>query len=231
MNNIEFDGTLMRVGALVRHEQYARDPRVGEFFPALLDAVHWIGHPTIRRHGSIGGSLSHADPTAELPAISILYDAAIVARSLAGERRIAAVDFFRSAYVTALEPGELVVAVEFPLPSRRSAGCFLEIAERHGDFATASVGVSLEVDGGMIARAALVCCGAELIAIRAPDIEAYLVGRKLAAPDSAEAARRFAAAVNPIGHHGASADYKRALIGELTRRAIDSACASALDGK
>lgn len=229
MNDITFDDHVMRVGALVRHEQYARDPRVGAHFPALMDAVRWIGHPTIRRHGSIGGSLSHADPTAELPAAALLYDASIVTRSLSGERRIAAVDFLLSAYVTALEPGELVVAVEFPLPSRNSTGCFLEIAERHGDFATASVGVAIEFESENITRAALVCCGAELVAIRASDIEAHLVGRPLAAPDAAEAARRFAASVNPIGHHGASADYKCALIGELTRRAIDSACASALD--
>jgi carbon-monoxide dehydrogenase medium subunit len=231
MTGIEFDDKVMRIGALVRHEEYARDPRIGKYFPAFLDAVHWIGHPTIRRHGSIGGSLSHADPTAELPAAAILYDASIVARSAGGERRIAAVDFFESAYVTTLEPGELLVAVEFPIPPRSSAGSFMEIGERVGDFAIASVGTHLEFEKTTITKAALVCCGADLVAIRAPDIEAFLVGKTLDAPQAAEAGRRFAAMVDPSGDHIASADYKRALIGELTHRAVETACAKALGNK
>lgn len=231
LNDIEFDGNLMRIGALVRHERYASDPRVAKHFPAFMDAVHWIGHPTIRRNGSIGGSLSHADPTAELPAAAILYDASIVVRSVKGERRIAAVDFFESAYVTSLEPGELVVAVEFPLPPPGSTGSFMEIGERRGDFATASVGTALEFDGETITKAAIVCCGADLVAIRAPGIEAFLVGKPLKAPQAEEAGKMFAAEVEPSSDHVASADYKRALIGELTRRAVETACARALESK
>jgi carbon-monoxide dehydrogenase medium subunit len=231
MTDIEFDGRTMRIGALVRHEEYGLDPRIGKHFPAFLDAVRWIGHPTIRRHGSIGGSLSHADPTAELPAAAILYDASMVVRSLGGERRIAAADFFESAYVTTLEPGELLVAVEFPMPPRSSAGSFMEIGERVGDFAIASVGAHLEFEQATITRAALVCCGADLVAIRAPDIEAFLVGKPLDAPHAAEAGRRFASMVDPSSDHIASADYKRALIGELTRRAVEAACARAMENE
>lgn len=231
MNDIDFDAKIMRVGALVRHEAYANHPKIGKHFPAFIDAVHWIGHPTIRRHGSIGGSLSHADPTAELPAVSILYDAAIVVRSLAGERRVAAVDFFQSAYVTSLEPGELVVAVEFPIPPAASSGSFMEIGERRGDFAIASVGAHLEFDGTTITKAALVCCGADLVAIRAPDVEAFLVGKTLDAPQAADAGKLFSAQVEPSSDHIASADYKRALIGELTQRAVKTACAKALESK
>lgn len=231
LNDIEFDGPVMRIGALVRHERYAGDPRVAKHLPAFMDAVHWIGHPTIRRHGSIGGSLSHADPTAELPAAAILHDASIVVRSVEGERRIAAADFFESAYVTTLEPGELVVAVEFPLPSPASTGSFMEIGERRGDFAIASVGAVLEFDRETITKAAIVCCGADLVAIRAPAIEAFLVGKPLKAPQADEAGRSFAAEVEPSSDHVASAEYKRALIGELTRRAVETACARALESK
>lgn len=231
LNDIEFDDRVMRIGALVRHERYAREPRIAEHFPAFLDAVHWIGHPTIRRHGSIGGSLSHADPTAELPAAAVLYDASIVVRSTTGERRIAAVDFLESAYVTCLEPGELVVGVEFPIPPANSAGSFMEIGERRGDFATASVGAALEVDGGTITKAAIVCCGADLVAIRAPSVEALLVGQSLARPPAQEAGRLFASQVEPSSDHVSSAEYKKALIGELTRRAVEVACARAMESK
>ncbi len=227
MTEIEFDAKAMRIGALVRHEVYARNPEIGNRFPAFIDAVNWIGHPTIRRHGSIGGSISHADPTAELAAVSLLYDASIVIRSQAGKRRVAAADFFQSAYVTALQPGELVVAVDFQIPPPSSSGSFIEIGERRGDFATASVGVHLEFDGATITRAAVVCCGASQVAIRAPSIEALLVGKTLDAPQAAEAGRRFAAMVEPSSDHIASAGYKRALIGELTRRAVETACAKA----
>ncbi len=196
---------------------------------ALLDAVHWIGHPTIRRHGSIGGSISHADPTAELPAAAVLYDASMVVRSMEGERRIAAADFFESAYVTALQPGDLLVAVEFPIPPANSTGSFLEIGERRGDFAIASVGTAIEFDGGAITKAAIVCCGADLVAIRAPDIEAFLVGKPLDAPPAKEAGAMFAAGVEPSSDHVAGAEYKSALIGELTQRAIEAACARALE--
>lgn len=231
LDEIEFDGGVMRVGALVRHERYAGDPRIAEHFPALLDAVHWIGHPTIRRHGSIGGSLSHADPTAELPAAAVLYDATMIVRSLEGERRIAAADFFESAYVTALQPGDLLVAVEFPIPPANSTGSFMEIGERRGDFAIASVGAAIEFEGGVITKAAIVCCGADLVAIRAPDIEAFLIGKPLDAPPAKEAGAMFAAEVEPSSDHVAGAEYKTALIGELTQRAVEAACARALERK
>jgi len=229
LNEIEVDGSLLRIGALTRHIAYFDNPIVSKHFPAFLDAVRHIGHPTIRRNGSIGGSISHADPTAELPAIAVLYDAEIVVRSLGATRRIKATEFFLSAYVTVLEPGEMVVALEFPLPPEASTGSFVELGERSGDFGTASVGVSLEFASGKITKAAMVCSGADLFPMRAAEIEAHLVGKPLASPDSAEAGRIFAASIDPVDDHIASADYRRGLIAELTRRAIEIACRRALD--
>lgn len=229
LNSIEIDGALLRIGALTRHIAYFDNPLIARHFPAFLDAVHYIGHPTIRRNGSIGGSISHADPTAELPAVSVLYDADIVVRSTAGERRIKAPEFFLSAYVTALEPGEMVVAVEFPIPPPASTGSFIEVGERSGDFATASIGIALEYGHGNITKAAMVCCGADLFPMRAPEVEAYLVGKPLANPPSAEAGGIFAASIDPVDDHIASADYRRGLMAELTHRAISAACTRALD--
>jgi carbon-monoxide dehydrogenase medium subunit len=151
-----------------------------------------------------------------------------VAASRAGERRIPATAFFQSAYVTALEPGEMVVAAEFPLPPPGSAGSFAEIGERRGDFATASVGVSLEFAAGAISKAAIVCSGGALTPLRGDEAESFLVGRSLCDPGAAEAGRIFAAAVDPPNDHIASADYRRGLIAELTKRALESACEKAL---
>ncbi len=226
--SIVFNPPVMRVGGLVRHEQYFANPHIKAHFPAFHDAVHCIGHPTIRRRGTIGGSISHADPTAELPAMAVLYDAVIVASSQAGERRIRATDFFRGAYVTALEPGEMVTAIEFPIPPANSTGSFIELGERKGDFAIAGMGVSIEFDRETIGKAAVVCSGADLKPVRAREVEQHLVGRSLRSPDSAGAGKAYAAVVEPAGDHLASTDYRKNLIGELTRRAIDAACARAL---
>lgn len=229
LDGIERRGDILHVGALVRHHRYLADPLIATHFPAFLEAVHWIGHPTIRNHGSLGGSISHADPTAELPAVCLLYDATIIASSTAGDRRIAARDFFLGAYVTSLEPGEMVTAVEFPIPPAASTGAFVELGERRGDFAIASVGVVLHWSGRQITRAAVVCSGAKLVPIRAGEIEALLVGRQLDAPDAAAAGRRFADSVEPASDHSGSSSYRKHLIGELTRRTIERACQQALD--
>lgn len=229
LNTIERDGDVMRVGALTRHWQMLESPLLAAHFPAMLDAVHYIGHPTIRRNGSVGGSISHADPTAEWPATAVLTDAEIVLRSRGGERRVSAREFFDSAYVTTIEPGEMLVAIEYPIPPANSTGSFIELAERSGDFALASVGVMIEFEAGAITRAAMVCAGADLIPIRAPEIEDMLIGQALDSPTSEEAGRVFAASLDPSDDHIASADFRRNLIAQLTDRAIRKACGRALE--
>jgi CO/xanthine dehydrogenase FAD-binding subunit len=228
LNRIEFTDSVMRVGALVKHRQYLAEPLVKNHFPALHEAVSWIGHPTIRDNGTTGGSISHADPTAELPLAAVLYDATIIARSLSGERRIPADEFFHDAYVTALQPGEMVTSVEFAVPAKASTGSFVEFAERRGDFAIASVGVAIEFEGQAITKAAIACSGAERRPIRAREIENRLIGRPLASPGALEAGQRFAASIEPTGDFLNSAEYRKGLIGELTKRAIEAACTRAL---
>jgi CO/xanthine dehydrogenase FAD-binding subunit len=229
LDAIERDRDLLRIGALVRHERYVTDPLIAEHLPAFLDAVQCIGHPTIRRHGSLAGSLAHADPTAELPLLCMLYDARIVARSVAGERRIAAGDFFKGAYMTALQPGEMITAVEVPAPHSATAGAFVEMAERRGDFAIAAGAVSLGFENGRITRASAACSGSGQCAIRVPSLEDALVGRSLAAPAATEAIEAFSASLTPPDDHSATADYRRALIKDLLTGAIALACARAME--
>jgi carbon-monoxide dehydrogenase medium subunit len=218
----------MRVGALTRHYQLLEHPLLAKHFPALVDAAGYIGHPTIRRNGSIGGSISHADPTAEWPASAVLSDASIIVRSLHGKRRLAAREFFDSAYVTALEPGELVVAIEFPVPPAKSTGSFVELGERSGDFAIASFGIMIEHDGVEITKASTICSGADLVPIRAPEIEVILIGQPLRAPRAKQAGETFSRMIDPVDDHIASAEYRRNLIAQLTERAILKACSRAV---
>jgi carbon-monoxide dehydrogenase medium subunit len=159
---------------------------------------------------------------------AVLYKAIIVARSLAGERRIPADGFFHDAYVTALQPGEMVTSLEFTIPAEASTGSFVELAERRGDFAIASAGVAIEFEGQTITKATVACSGAERRPIRARELEQFLIGRPLASPSALEAGKRFAASVDPTGDFLNSAEYRKGLIGELTKRGIEAACARAL---
>jgi len=220
LDKIERTGDTLSLGALVRHERYFNAPLIAEHFPAFLDAAHWIGHPTIRRHGSLGGSISHADPSAELPCVCVLHDATIVARSVNGERRIPASEFFISAYVTALEPGEMVVAVELPIPQRRQHGAFIEIAERMGDFAVIGIGAVLELDGDTVLDARIACAGAELTPVRAASAEQFLKGRQLTEEVALEAGQLFAQSADPVNDYRSSAEYRRHLIVQLTSRTL-----------
>jgi carbon-monoxide dehydrogenase medium subunit len=131
-------GDTLAIGALTRHADLLRSPEIRLHAPLLSQAAPHIAHPAIRNRGTIGGSLAHADPAAELPACMLALDATMIVRSLAGERRLAASDFFKGIYETALSPEELLVAVELPI-RKSAAQYFNEFARRHGDYAIAGV--------------------------------------------------------------------------------------------
>jgi carbon-monoxide dehydrogenase medium subunit len=229
LDEIEMAGGLLRIGALVHHERYLTDPLIAAHFPAFREGVTAIGHPTIRCHGTTGGSLSHADPTAELPLLNLLHDATIVASSTGGERRIAAANFFLGAYVTALEPGEMMTAVELPVLPAGSTGAFVELGERRGDFAIAACGVTIEHANGAITRLRLACSGAGEVPVRVPDLERALAGRPLVDPSAVDEIAALVSSLTPSDDHFATADYRRALLGELAGRAIAIACGRATE--
>ncbi|WP_225027522.1 FAD binding domain-containing protein [Xinfangfangia pollutisoli] len=231
LDEIREEAGALHVGAMVRHERYLTDPLIRRHLPALLEAVHWIGHPTIRRNGTLGGSLCHADPTAELPAMAVLHGARIVLASTAGRREVAACDFFKGAYMTDVQPGEMLVSVIFPCPQGAHSGAFEELGERLGDFAMGSFGVVLEHEGGVIRRAATVCGGAKMTPIRLPEIEAALQGQTLAGLDAAALGDRVTGLIAPAGDFQVSAEYRRALIGELAGRALQRARDIALNAQ
>lgn len=145
------DGILC-IGALTRHVELLASPEIAAFVPLLAEAVRYVAHPAIRNRGTIGGSLAHADPAAELPACMVALDATIVVRGQRGERRIAAVDFFRGIFATALSAEELLFSVELPIARGRSAHFFHEFARRHGDYALAGVAAHATIEGQMLSE-------------------------------------------------------------------------------
>jgi carbon-monoxide dehydrogenase medium subunit len=219
----------VRLGAMTRHHVIETNDLVRERAPLLSETMPFIAHPQIRNRGTVGGSLAHADPAAELPAVMVALQADIVIRRPGGERRVSAEQFFTGLFATALEAGELLVAVELPPLPARSGWAFLEMARRHGDYALVGVAVLLALDeAGRCARAriALLSVGeGPVLATRAmarlagqvPDRDTIGEAAELAGHDD----------IDPPSDIHASAAYRRQLARVLTRRALERATALA----
>jgi aerobic carbon-monoxide dehydrogenase medium subunit len=151
LRGIAVSGDALTIGALSRHVDLLRSPEVAAHAPLLTDAIVHIAHPAIRNRGTIGGSLAHADPASELPACMVALNATIIIRGQAGERRMAAENFFTGIYETALSPQELLIAVELPVGRKNSAHFFHEFARRHGDYAIAGLAAQAVVEGNVFA--------------------------------------------------------------------------------
>jgi CO/xanthine dehydrogenase FAD-binding subunit len=221
--SIEETGAEIRVGALTRHHQLEMSPVIAQHVPVLSAAMTYVAHLAIRNRGTIGGSLSHADPAAELPMMALLLDATLSIVSPAGRREVAAHDFFLGVLTVALATDDLVTGIAFPkLPPGTGWG-FEEVSRRRGDFALAAVGVTLTVSDGEISEARIAIAGADEKAVRARDAEALLRGKALS-PERIEAACEAArACVTPNTDLHASSDYRRHLVGALAGKALTAA--------
>ena len=150
LRGITVTGTTIRVGALTRHADLARAPEICRHAPLLAEALRHVAHPAIRNRGTLGGSLAQGDPASELPACMLALNEIIIVRGQAGERRIAAADFFTGIYETALSPQELLVAVELPVVRKNSVHFFHEFARRHGDYAITGLAAQAIVEGNIL---------------------------------------------------------------------------------
>jgi aerobic carbon-monoxide dehydrogenase medium subunit len=217
------DGDALRIGALTTHREVEmlRDPEVVAGYELLPRASRWVGHYPIRTRGTFGGSVAHADPSAEWCMLALLLDATIVARGPDGEREIPAADFFLGFFTSALEPGELLVEVRFPRPRPHAA--LHEFARRHGDFAIVAVAVAVDVDGDWLCDARVVVGGVDEIPLRIEAAEQALDGAAPGAEAFAEAGRAAAAAVDPSSDVHGSAQYRKDLTDVLVRRALAEA--------
>jgi carbon-monoxide dehydrogenase medium subunit len=219
----------VRVGALARHARVEHDLAATAAIPLLGQAIADIAHDTVRNRGTVVGSLVHADPAAELPAVLVLLGGTMELASAGGSRRVAAADFFLGPLESALRPGELATAAVFPRPPAGSGSAWTEVARRHGDYALCGVGVLVVLDQGLrvgSARAACISVGPVPVQV---DLTDALGGQPHDSADWAAAGRLAAAAVDPEDDIHATAAYRRHLAGVLTARAARAAAAHAAE--
>jgi carbon-monoxide dehydrogenase medium subunit len=150
LRGIAVRGDVLTIGALTRHVDLLKSSEIAEHAPLLTEAIAHVAHPAVRNKGTLGGSLAHADPAAELPACMLALNATIIVSGQSGERRIAAEDFFKGIYETALSAQELLVAVELHVAQQNSAHFFCEFARRHGDYAIAGLAAQAAVGGEVL---------------------------------------------------------------------------------
>jgi carbon-monoxide dehydrogenase medium subunit len=211
------------IGAMTRQRTVERSEFVAAAVPLLAEALPWVGHSAIRNRGTIGGSLAHADPAAELPAVAVCLDARLTVRGEAGERTLAAQEFFRGYLTTALAPTELLAEVWFPSALPGTGAAWIEFARRHGDYALVGVAAVVTLEGSTVRRASLAVTGVDGVPVRAVDAERLLIGAPLSAESMAAAAESVRRTLEPHADIHATAAYRRHLAGVLTVRALTRA--------
>jgi len=215
------------VGAMTREYMAEESETVAESMPLLAAALPLIGHEAIRSRGTIGGSLAHADPAAELPAVARALDAEFVVRSQSGERVIPAAEWFEGYLATARRPDEILVEVRFPAAGPGTGASFQEVARRHGDFAMVGLAASLTLVDGAVSDTRLAFSGIADVPVRAAEAEAFLAGQEPSAPLFEEAARRATAGIDPPADLHGSAEYRQQVATALVRRGLRAAVDSA----
>jgi carbon-monoxide dehydrogenase medium subunit/6-hydroxypseudooxynicotine dehydrogenase subunit alpha len=214
---------VLRIGAMTRQTTLECSPLVGAHWPLLTDALKFVAHAQIRNRGTVGGSVAHADPAAELPVAFVALEARFHVLSRNGRRTIAANDFFITHLTTALEPEELLVEIEVPPLPASTGSAFTEYARRHGDFALGGAAALLTFENGACSRARIALLAAADTPLRPEAAERALEGGPVNDEAAAEAARLAVADIAPTGDIHGSTEYRQYLIEGMVRRAIAQA--------
>ncbi len=218
LKEIELNGSVLRVGAMVTFDQFARTSEFRSRYPLIYEAITHVAHMAVRNRGTIGGSLAYADAAAELPLVVCALEATMIIARSAGERRVPAADFFSGHFSTAIESGELLTHIEFPEPQHSWA--FEEVSRRPGDFALVMAAAGVVMDGDKCRSARIAIGSVADRPIRAPAAEEFL-NDKAITPDIAVEASRIA--TEDLKSHAdihASAAYRRKVAGTLIKRAL-----------
>jgi CO/xanthine dehydrogenase FAD-binding subunit len=218
------------MGAMTREYVAEESETVADAVPLLAAALPLIGHEAIRSRGTVGGSLAHADPAAELPAVARALDAELVVRGPSGDRVVPAAEWFEGYLTTSRRPDELLTQVRFPAAEQGTGVSFQEVARRHGDFAIVGLAASLTLSDGAISDARLAFAGLSDVPVRAAEAEDLLVGERPSAGLFDEAARRATGEIDPPADLHGSADYRRKVAAALVRRGLQAAADNA-DGR
>jgi carbon-monoxide dehydrogenase medium subunit len=231
MSFIELRGDAVAIGAMTRHADLEFSDLVAGKLPVMAAAMRHVAHLAIRNKGTIGGSLSHADPAAELPMLAVFYGATIKVQGSNGRREIPAEDFFVSALANCLDPDEIVFEIDFPVLASHAGWAFEEVARRFGDFALACIAVSFEVLDDRIADARVAVMGVADTPRRLREAEQALKGARRAPKAAAGFAEIVRSCLSPPSDIHVSAEYRKNLIGALAERAFTTAWTRAVGDK
>ncbi|MGH7796273.1 MAG: FAD binding domain-containing protein [Candidatus Binatia bacterium] len=225
LNYIRATESGVAIGANARQRALQRDGLIGERLPLLREAASYIAHPQIRSRGTICGSLAHADPAAELPALAVALDAELVAEGPIGTRTISSDSFFVSYFTTRLEFNEILTEARFPAPPKDMVWSILEVSRRHGDFALVGIvaGLAVDQERQVVTKARLVYFGVGPTPIRIKVAEEALMGQPPREVAFEAAAQIASKEIDPSNDIHATAEYRRALAATLTRRALRAA--------
>ena len=230
LDYIREEGQEIVIGAMTRQRTAELSPVVRKRLPLLAEALGYVGHPQIRNRGTVGGSIAHADPAAELPAVLAALEGSVVIRGSRGRRVLRPEEFFLSYLTTALDPDELLVEVRFPAHERMGTS-FQEVARRHGDYALVGVAALVQMEDGRCKQARLAFTGVGSGPTKVPEAAAAVMGVKLTDKVLAEVARIVANRLDPESDIHASAKYRKQVAGVLAQRALSEAAQQAASGR
>ncbi len=221
------EGNEIRIGAMTSENELIWSPLLKEKIPLLVEAAGLISDPQVRYKGTIGGDISHGDPGNDHPALMLCLGASFVLRGPKGERVVPAAGYFLGTYMTAIQPDELMTEVRIPVPAAGSGWCYAKLKRKTGDFATAATAVQLQMQGDTVQSVSIALTNVADTALKASDAEAALLGRKLDDAAIEDAARKAMAICSPVEDLRGDVEYKTAMAGEMTRRALHTAAARA----
>ncbi|HUJ76274.1 MAG TPA: xanthine dehydrogenase family protein subunit M [bacterium] len=219
------------IGALVRESDLEASPLIASKFPLLLDAARMIADPQVRNRATICGNLAHGDPANDHPAVMLALGAQVVLQGRS-ERTLPVTQFFLDTLSTALKPDEVLREIRIPIPPARSGGCYLKLERRVGDFAIVAVGVQVTLDdAGKVKSAGIGLTNVAPVPVKATKAEQFLAGKEPSEANLAQAGQLAEQASSPASDTRAPAEYKRAMVKELTIRALRRAVVRAKGGK
>ena len=223
LRGIREDGGTLRIGAMTTENDLIWSRLLQDKCPLLVEGARLISDPQVRYKGTIGGDISHGDPGNDHPALMVALGASFVLKSASGERTVPADGFFVGSYATLLEPGEILTEIRIPIPAAGTGYCYAKLKRKVGDFATAAAAVTLRAKGETVQEVAIALTNVGPCVLRAVAAEGALRGKHLDDASIAEAARLAMNICDPVTDQRGDAEYKTAMAGEMTQRALRTA--------
>jgi carbon-monoxide dehydrogenase medium subunit len=223
LRGIREEGGTLRIGAMTTENELIWSKLLQQKCPLLVEGARLISDPQVRYKGTIGGDIAHGDPGNDHPALMLALGASLVLRSAAGERIVPADGFFVGTYATLMNPDEILTEVRIPVPAPGTGWCYAKLKRKVGDFATAAAAVTLRMRGETVAEVAIALTNVGPTALKAAAAEAALRGKAMTDTTIAAAAEAAMSICDPVADQRGDAEYKTAMAGEMTQRALRTA--------